>query len=43
MNNLVNMGFERTQAEQALQAAFFNQERAVEYLLSGIPPEFLVQ
>lgn len=31
------MGFERTQIDLAMRAAFFNGERAIEYLLTGIP------
>lgn len=34
---LESMGFERSQIDAAMQAAFFNSERAVEYLLNGIP------
>ena len=31
------MGFPRDQCEAAFRAAFFNAERATEYLLNGIP------
>jgi UV excision repair protein RAD23 len=35
---MISMGFTKEEAEAAMRAAFNNPERAIEYLLNGIPP-----
>lgn len=39
VQQLVAMGFPEAECARALQAAFGNPDRAVEYLMNGIPPE----
>ncbi|MCJ1225368.1 hypothetical protein MMC12_002017 [Toensbergia leucococca] len=37
ITNMESMGFPRADIDRAMRAAFFNPDRAVEYLLNGIP------
>lgn len=39
LTELQSMGFDRDKCMQALRAAFYNPDRAVDYLLNGIPAE----
>jgi UV excision repair protein RAD23 len=37
LNNIISMGYPEAEALNALRAAFFDPERAVEYLINGVP------
>ena len=43
IEEIMNMGFERAQIEQALVVAFYNKDRAIDYLLNGIPENVINQ
>lgn len=43
VNQMEAMGFARSDIDRAMRAAFFNPDRAIEYLLTvGLPHEVMV-